>query len=96
LEENNDHLLDVDSLDREGSFEVPLLLKNGTVSRILVTRTDVLHSFGVPALGVKLDAAPGRLNATSIEVSSLGLFVGSCFELCGRGHRIMPINVLRV
>jgi len=66
----------------------------GMLSRILVTRTDVLHSLGVPGLGVKLDLAPGRLNATIVEIVGPGLHVGSCFELCGRGHRVMPINLV--
>lgn len=88
-----DHLLDSEVVDLTSSYESPLLIRIG-VTRVLLTRTDVLHSLGVPRLGVKLDSSPGRLNATIVEVSSPGLFVGSCYELCGRGHRIMPIKVL--
>jgi len=64
------------------------------VSRIIVSRRDVLHSLGFPSLGVKLDSSPGRLNVTTVEASSLGLLVGSCYELCGRGHSAMPIYTL--
>lgn len=91
--EVNDHLLDPDEVDNLGSFEVPIIIVRG-VSRIIVARTDVLHSLGLPRLGLKLDAVPGRLNMTTVETSAPGLFVGSCFELCGRGHSAMPINVL--
>lgn len=93
-EESADHLLDADELDRTGAFEVPFTLPTIKVTRLLVTRTDVLHSIGVPALGLKLDSVPGRLNSTSVEINSPGYFVGSCYELCGRGHRVIPINFL--
>jgi len=89
-----DHLLDADLLDTSRSFEIPVVLRGRTMTRVLVTRRDVLHSLGIPSLGVKLDSAPGRLNATTVEVFSPGVFVGSCFELCGRGHRMIPINTL--
>jgi len=88
-----DHLLDSYSLDLIRTYEVPILLKNSRI-RILLTRTDVLHSLGFPSIGVKLDSAPGRLNSTVMEVLRPGLFVGSCYELCGSGHRVMPINVI--
>jgi len=90
-----DHLLDSYSLDLIRSYEVPVLRKNGRI-RILLTRTDVLHSLGFPRIGVKLDSAPGRLNSTVIEVLRPGLFVGSCYELCGSGHRVMPITIFIV
>jgi len=60
----------------------------------MVTRRDVLHSLGVPRFGVKLDSAPGRLNVTTVEAPVVGLITGSCYELCGRGHRAMPIYIL--
>jgi cytochrome c oxidase subunit 2 len=89
-----DHLLDADGLDDRRSYEVPLVINSWFRTRVLLTRTDVLHSLGVPSLGVKLDSTPGRLNATIVEVISPGLYVGSCFELCGSGHRVIPLNVL--
>jgi len=87
-----DHLLDSEFVDLIRAYECPALSSVGA-TRILLTRTDVLHSLGFPRLGVKLDSAPGRLNATMIEVLVPGLFVGSCYELCGRGHRVMPIKI---
>lgn len=57
-------------------------------------RTDVLHSLGIPGLGIKLDSVPGRLNSLVIETQDTGLFPGACYELCGRGHRVIPVRVL--
>jgi cytochrome c oxidase subunit 2 len=51
--------------------------------RLIVTATDVLHSFGVPSLGLKTDAIPGRLNQTSFLSERPGLFMGQCSEICG-------------
>lgn len=90
----SDHLLDREKLDELRSYDCPFLLPLKEVSRIMVSRRDVLHSLGFPSLGVKLDSSPGRLNVTTVEASSLGLIVGSCYELCGRGHRAIPIYTL--
>jgi len=78
-----------------GSYESPMITSLGNI-RVLLTSTDVLHSLGIPGLGVKLDSTPGRLNTTVIEIIVPGLFVGSCYELCGRGHSIIPINLLSI
>jgi len=59
--------------------------------RILITSTDVLHSWAVPSLGVKLDACPGRLNETNAFIKRNGLFFGQCSEICGINHGFMPI-----
>jgi len=61
--------------------------------RLLVTSADVLHSWAVPALGIKLDACPGRLNQTSLFVKRPGTFYGQCSEICGINHGFMPIAV---
>ncbi len=58
-----------------------------------VTADDVLHSWAVPAFGVKIDAVPGRLNEVWIEARETGTFYGQCSELCGYGHGFMPIAV---
>lgn len=63
------------------------------VTHILVTSGDVLHSWAVPSLGVKLDACPGRLNQTSLLVRFIGRYFGQCSELCGVNHGFMPICV---
>nr|YP_002519462.1 cytochrome c oxidase subunit II [Scobinichthys granulatus]BAH10502.1 cytochrome c oxidase subunit II [Scobinichthys granulatus] len=61
--------------------------------RVLVSAEDVLHSWAVPALGVKMDAVPGRLNQTAFITSRPGIFYGQCSEICGANHSFMPIVV---
>jgi len=61
--------------------------------RILINSMDVLHSWAVPSLGIKLDACPGRLNQTSLYINRKGLFYGQCSEICGVNHSSMPICV---
>nr|YP_003856710.1 cytochrome c oxidase subunit II [Stichopus sp. SF-2010]YP_009989804.1 cytochrome c oxidase subunit II [Stichopus monotuberculatus]YP_010370162.1 cytochrome c oxidase subunit II [Stichopus ocellatus]ADL59790.1 cytochrome c oxidase subunit II [Stichopus sp. SF-2010]QNN01406.1 cytochrome c oxidase subunit 2 [Stichopus monotuberculatus]UOU95596.1 cytochrome c oxidase subunit 2 [Stichopus ocellatus] len=61
--------------------------------RILVSSADVLHSWAVPSLGVKMDAVPGRLNQTSFLINRTGLFYGQCSEICGANHSFMPIVI---
>jgi cytochrome c oxidase subunit 2 len=62
--------------------------------KLLVSSADVLHSWAIPSLGVKIDACPGRLNQTSILSKFEGLFYGQCSEICGVNHGFMPINLL--
>nr|APX39219.1 cytochrome c oxidase subunit 2 [Chrysolina americana] len=59
--------------------------------RMLVTATDVIHSWTIPSLGVKIDATPGRLNQISFSLNRSGLFFGQCSEICGANHSFMPI-----
>src|SRR6266545_846880 len=61
--------------------------------RLIVTGSDVLHSFAVPSLGLKLDAVPGRLNQVSFVAERSGTFYGQCSEICGVWHGFMPIVV---
>jgi heme/copper-type cytochrome/quinol oxidase subunit 2 len=61
--------------------------------RLITTSSDVLHSWAVPALGVKIDAVPGRLNQFWIVTDRPGTFYGQCSELCGVNHGFMPIAV---
>uniref|UniRef100_A0A0G3FCF1 Cytochrome c oxidase subunit 2 n=1 Tax=Telmatobufo australis TaxID=93483 RepID=A0A0G3FCF1_9NEOB len=65
----------------------------GMATRALITAEDVLHAWTVPALGVKTDAIPGRLNQTSFLISRPGLYYGQCSEICGANHSFMPIVV---
>jgi len=64
-----------------------------TYIRVLVTGADVLHSFAIPSLAIKMDAVPGRLNQTGFLVKRPGVFYGQCSELCGANHSFMPIVV---
>ena len=61
--------------------------------RILITASDVLHSWAVPSLGIKLDSCPGRLNQTTLFIKRTGVFYGQCSELCGINHGFMPIVI---
>nr|YP_010390402.1 cytochrome c oxidase subunit II [Acanthogobius flavimanus]UPW99361.1 cytochrome c oxidase subunit II [Acanthogobius flavimanus] len=61
--------------------------------RMLITAEDVLHSWAVPALGVKMDAVPGRLNQAAFIASRPGVYYGQCSEICGANHSFMPIVI---
>ena len=83
----NFRLLDVDNR---------IVLPINSQIRILVTAADVIHSWTVPALGVKIDGTPGRLNQTNFLINRPGLFFGQCSEICGANHRFIPIVIERV
>lgn len=76
-------------LDCSSSLYLPV----NTPVRVLVTSADVLHSWTVPSLGVKVDACPGRLNELLLLSKRRGLFFGQCSEICGTNHRFMPIRL---
>jgi cytochrome c oxidase subunit 2 len=63
------------------------------IIRVETTGADVIHSFAVPAFGIKIDSIPGRLNETWFKATKLGMFYGQCSELCGKDHSFMPIVV---
>jgi len=63
------------------------------VIRVETTGADVIHSFAVPAFGIKIDAIPGRLNETWFKATKTGVYYGQCSELCGKDHAFMPIAV---
>ncbi len=74
-------------LDVDNRAPLPI----GVGIRVLVGSTDVLHSWAVPAIGVKADACPGRLNQLSLLSHRPGVFYGQCREICGANHRFIPI-----
>nr|YP_010310350.1 cytochrome c oxidase subunit II [Paramarcius puncticeps]UMY75885.1 cytochrome c oxidase subunit II [Paramarcius puncticeps] len=84
LAEGEFRLLDVDNR---------VVLPMNSQIRVLVTAADVLHSWTVPSLGIKIDAIPGRLNQGSIKLERPGLFYGQCSEICGANHSFMPIVI---
>nr|URT60544.1 cytochrome c oxidase subunit 2 [Nepsalus chikuni] len=84
LSTNGFRLLDVDNRTT---------LPTNTQVRMLITAADVLHSWTVPAMGVKIDATPGRLNQTNFFINRPGLFFGQCSEICGANHSFMPIVI---
>ncbi len=71
----------------------PMIVPVGKVVRVQVTAEDVIHSFSVPAFGIKIDAIPGRLNQTWFKADRLGTYYGQCSQLCGINHAYMPIEV---
>ena len=62
-------------------------------TRFLVTANDVLHSWAIPSLGLKVDAVPGRLNQLMVQPLRSGVFFGQCSEICGANHGFMPITI---
>nr|YP_003331291.1 cytochrome c oxidase subunit II [Chauliognathus opacus]ACM45013.1 cytochrome c oxidase subunit II [Chauliognathus opacus] len=78
----NFRLLDVDNR---------LMLPYKTQIRMMVSSTDVIHSWTIPSLGVKIDAVPGRLNQITFFMNRTGLYFGQCSEICGTNHSFMPI-----
>jgi heme/copper-type cytochrome/quinol oxidase subunit 2 len=71
-----------------------LILPYGIHICVKITSSDVLHSWAVPSLGIKMDAVPGRLNQIPLYIRREGIFFGQCSEICGAGHAYMPIVVL--
>ena len=65
----------------------------GQTVKLIVTGSDVIHSFAVPALWTKMDAVPGRLNEVTFRAERIGVYYGQCSELCGVDHAFMPIAV---
>nr|QNT26949.1 cytochrome c oxidase subunit 2 [Trigonopterus daun] len=78
----NFRLLDVDNR---------MIVPFNSQIRIIVTSLDVIHSWTIPSLGIKIDGTPGRLNQSSFNVNRTGLFFGQCSEICGANHSFMPI-----
>lgn len=81
---NGFRLLDVDN-----KISIPL---NSQI-RNLITAADVLHSWTIPALGVKADAVPGRLNQINFICNTPGVYFGQCSEICGTNHSFIPISM---
>nr|ALI86962.1 cytochrome c oxidase subunit II [Heterometrus longimanus] len=81
-EEQIFRLLDVDNR---------VVLPWGVSVRVLITAGDVLHSWTVPSMGVKVDAIPGRVNQVLLCVGRPGVYFGQCSEICGANHSFMPI-----
>lgn len=70
-----------------------VVIPAGKVVEFLITAADVIHSFAVPAFGVKKDAIPGKINSVWVKVDKPGVYYGQCSELCGVNHGFMPIAV---
>lgn len=78
------------------STDNPVVLPAGVPIRIQMTADDVIHAWAVPALGLKTDTVPGRLNETWVRIDKPGTYYGQCSELCGVNHAFMPIEIRAV
>ena len=74
--------------------DFPLVLPKFTHIRFMITSDDVIHSWAVPSLGIKVDAVPGRINHAHAYIKRSGVFYGQCSELCGVNHAFMPIQII--
>jgi cytochrome c oxidase subunit 2 len=70
-----------------------VILPTKTHIRILVTATDVLHSWAIPSFGIKIDACPGRLSQAFVYIKRAGTYFGQCSEICGVNHGFMPVVI---
>jgi len=75
------------------STDTKIVVPVDKVVQVLVTAGDVIHSWTVPAFGVKIDAIPGHMNETWFKITEPGIYYGQCSELCGKDHAYMPIEV---
>ena len=88
-----DSLMAQDKQPRLLGVDNEMVVPVNKVIRVETTGADVIHSFAVPAFGIKIDAIPGRLNETWFKATKTGMFYGQCSELCGKDHAFMPIAV---
>ena len=88
-----DSLLAKDKQPRLLGVDNEMVVPINKIIRIQTTGADVIHSFAMPAFGIKIDSIPGRLNETWFKATKLGMFYGQCSELCGKDHAFMPIAV---
>jgi cytochrome c oxidase subunit II len=88
-----DSLLAQDKQPRLLGVDNEMVVPVNKVIRIQTTGADVIHSFAVPAFGIKIDSIPGRLNETWFKATKTGMYYGQCSELCGKDHAFMPIAV---
>ena len=88
-----DSLLVADKQPRLLGVDNEVVVPVNKIIRVQTTATDVIHSFAVPAFGIKIDAIPGRLNETWFKATKEGMYYGQCSELCGKDHAYMPIAI---
>ena len=88
-----DSLMAADKMPRLLGVDNEMVVPVNKVVRVQTTGADVIHSFAIPAFGIKIDAVPGRLNETWFKATKVGMFYGQCSELCGKDHAFMPIAI---
>lgn len=87
IEKNDFRLLDVDNR---------VILPFNIQTRLLISSFDVIHSWAIPSIRLKVDAVPGRLNQIGVLISRPGISYGQCSEICGANHRFIPIVIERI
>nr|ASM82750.1 cytochrome c oxidase subunit II [Hestiasula sp. FS-2017] len=87
LEELN--IYNIRSLEVDNRTTLPM----NTLTRMLITSEDVIHSWTIPSMGIKADATPGRMNQATFWFNRPGVFYGQCSEICGANHSFMPIVI---
>lgn len=88
-----DSLMVADKAPRLLAVDNEVVVPVNKVIRVQTTGADVIHSFAIPAFGIKIDAVPGRLNETWFKATKEGMYYGQCSELCGKDHAYMPIAI---
>nr|AVE15686.1 cytochrome c oxidase subunit II [Hierodula chinensis] len=89
IPQNEMYLYNIRLLEVDNRTTLPM----NTLTRILITSEDVIHSWTIPSIGVKADATPGRLNQATFWFNRPGVFYGQCSEICGVNHSFMPIVI---
>ena len=82
-----------DQVPRNLAVNNEVLVPVNKVVHVLVTASDVIHSWTIPSFGSKVDAVPGRITATWFKATKEGIYFGQCSELCGKDHAFMPIAI---
>src|SRR6202051_1744879 len=88
-----DSLMAQDKQPRLLGVDNEMVVPVNKIVRVQTTGADVIHSFAVPAFGIKIDAIPGRLNETWFKATKVGMYYGQCSDACGKGSAILPIVV---
>lgn len=89
LKENSLNVGEFRLLEVDHRVTLPIL----TYIRFFITASDVIHSWAIPALGIKMDAVPGRINEFMCYINEIGVYYGQCSEICGVNHGFMPICI---
>jgi cytochrome c oxidase subunit II len=89
----DDAITDIATQPRLLAADYPMVVPVDKVVRLQITASDVIHAFAMPAMGVKIDAMPGRLNEGWFRATRTGVYYGQCSELCGLNHAFMPIEL---
>nr|ASY98290.1 cytochrome c oxidase subunit II [Decimiana sp. JZ-2017] len=86
---NEFHPYNIRLMEVDNRTTIPM----NTLTRLLITSEDVLHSWTIPSIGIKADATPGRINQVTFWFNRPGIFYGQCSEICGANHSFMPITI---